>query len=195
MVVSFSQETNVPTVNPFFLASSSWCCINSHTCFINGGSVSFVLSITLSSLDVRYGHLPLSCFRRYTNDSSCFSAPATLLQSCMGRLELLVEPTIVSSRLENHKLAVKWLITGWSSVISDLNLSCLTRFESSKHNTSSNTIEILGSLRKILRVRYMCAHAATTSDFSSHQHAQTAAFRNQYRVHKFKSGWHARVSR
>ena len=111
MVVSFAKETNVPDILNPLLSLLKLVLHKLPYLLYHVGAVSFFLSVTHSSLGVKNRHFPLSCLRRYTIDSSCFSAHATFFRSCMGRLELLVEPTIVSFMLQNHKLAVKRLIT------------------------------------------------------------------------------------
>ena len=61
---------------------------------------------------------------------------------------LLVEPVIVRSMFRNHSLAVKWLITRWSSPTSGLNFSCLASFDISRQSTSSNTISMSANAKK-----------------------------------------------
>ena len=105
-------------------------------------TLSLVLSVAFSRLGVRNGHLQLSCVSRYTIASSCFSVAATFFLSLLGPLDLLVELVMVKSVPRNHRLAVRWLIIGWSSPITGLNYSCLARFEISSKRVSSNTMRM-----------------------------------------------------
>ena len=142
MVTLFAAVTNLATVISLLSATSNCSSRNSQICFTRGGTLSLVLSIAFSSLGVGNGHLPLSCVSRYTIDSSCFSVAATFFLSLLGPLDLLVDLVMVKSIPRNHRLAVRWLIIGWSSPIIGLNFNCLARFEISSKRTSSSTMSM-----------------------------------------------------
>ena len=102
-VTSFAAVTNLPTIMSLLSATSSCPSRNSHIFSMRSGHFSRVLSVPFSSLGVRNGHLPLSCVRRYTIASNCFSAAATFFFSLLGPLALLVELVIVRSMPRNHR--------------------------------------------------------------------------------------------
>ena len=108
MAVSLANETNVPTVNFFLSACSSWFCMNSRNCIIKIGVVTFVLTLTISSLGTRNGNHPRFCVRRYSNDSRCFAASTTLLRSCTRRLdcEINVPDTQARGQVVDHVIVV-----------------------------------------------------------------------------------------
>ena len=129
MVTSFAAVTNLPTVISFSLPLPA-APLETPISFwweVEHSPASYPCRSQASG-----SGMSLSCVRRCPIDSKCFSAAATLFFSLIGHLALLVK-----SIPRNHRLAVRWLIIGWLSLISGLNFNCRARFDISSKRTSS----------------------------------------------------------